>query len=215
MQSKLVDILWCAEPMQRQVNNIEEESLEQQRHGPAGEQGVDSLSGNIADIIAADITAHRRIDQQNKVGDTAENDITEKIDLFENKGEEIKVKDRKEQHQGKSFMKPAFQADLEKIQSTFQGEKLSRDVLSFAFDDIKLLYFGDGIQEIFWFIYPAAVGCNNLGIGIILPFILPFSAHLHSSSDRVSSIEGLTLMISRSICGLACSITAMEPKASA
>ena len=71
------------------------------------------------------------------------------IELFEDKREKIKMKYWKEQHQHKSFMESTFQAYFEKVESPFQGKEFSRYVLAFAFNDEKLLYFGNGIQEIF------------------------------------------------------------------
>ncbi|MBB5348368.1 hypothetical protein JWG42_01205 [Desulfoprunum benzoelyticum] len=174
------DIFRCAYPVEHKVDNVYKERLEQQGHCPSHEQGVDSLPGDVSDIIAADITAHACVYQQHEVRDAAENEVAEPIQLFEDKREKVKMKYRKEQHQYKPLVKATFQSYFEKVEGPFQRKEFSRYVLAFAFNDEKLLDFGNGIEEIPGPVYPAAIGRDNLGIGIILPLILPFPAHQFS-----------------------------------
>jgi hypothetical protein len=181
------DIFRGAYPVEHKVDNVYKERLEQQGHCPSHEEGVDSLSCDVADIIAADIATHACVHQQHEVRDAAEDKVAEPIQLFEDKREKVKMKYRKEQHQRKPFMKATFQSYLEKIESPLQSKEFSRYVLALAFDDEKLLDFGNGIQEIPGPVNPAAIGGYNLGIGIILLLILPFSAHQFSSSELLLS----------------------------
>lgn len=140
------DIFRCAYPEEHKVDNVYKERLEQQGHCPSHEQGVDSLPGDISDIITADIATHTCVHQQHEVRDAAENKVAKPIQLFEDKREKVKMKYRKEQHKDKPLMKATFQSYLEKIESPLQGKKFSWNILSFAFNDEKLLDFGNGIQ---------------------------------------------------------------------
>jgi len=67
-------------------------------------------------------------------------DMAQKIQLMKNKGEEIKMKDRKQDNQSKTLMKATLNPDLEKIQSMLQGEKFTGNVLTLGLDHIKLLH---------------------------------------------------------------------------
>lgn len=112
---KFPDILRCTDPVEYEIHNIQKKGFEQQGQCPSHEKRIDCLPGDVADIITADIAAHRCINEQYKVGDAAENDVAEHIELFEDKREQIKMKYRKEQHQGEPFVKSTLQTYLEKI----------------------------------------------------------------------------------------------------
>ncbi len=140
--------------------------------------------------------------------------MAEEIKFMKDKGEEIKMEDRKKQYQGKAFVKAAFYADLEKVQGTIQSKEFRWNVLSLAFDNIELLDFGDGIQQIPGLVNPTVIRGDNLGVSIVLSPAFPFFGH-HVSWDSLLSRYGLTFRISRSIFGLTSSISAMDPKASA
>ena len=139
--------------------------------------------------------------------------MAESIELMKHEGKKIEMKDREKQYQGKAFVKAAFYADLEKVQGSIQGKEFCRDILALTFDNIELLNLGDGVQQIVRPINPAVISGNDLGVGIVLPFVLPIFSH-HASCESLLSRYGLTLTISRSIAGFASSISAMDPKRS-
>ena len=206
------DVLRGTQAEQDQIDDIYQEGLEQEGECPAGEQGVDRLAGDVADKIAADIAAHKGVDDQGQIGDAAKEQMAEPVELEKDKGEEIEVEHRKQQHQGDAFVEAALQTDLEKINGPLQGEELGRNVLALALDHIELLDLGDGTEQVDRLVDPAAIGGNDLGVGVVCPFGFPFLGHQLSWSLPV---WGLTLRMSRSRSGLARSISAMEPKASA
>ena len=171
------DILRGAQAEEDQIDDIDQKGLEQQGERPAGEQGVDPLAGNVADIVAADVAAHEGIDDQGQIGNAAEQQMTEPVEMEEDKGKEVKMEHREQQHQGQPLVEAALQTDLEKIDGPFQGEELGRNVLPLALDHIKLLDLGDGAQQIDRLVDPAAVGGDDLGIGVVCPFGVPFPGH--------------------------------------
>lgn len=176
----LPHILRGAQSIKYKIDHIEEKSLEQQGHGPSAKEGVDRFPGNVADIIPADVATHGGIDEQYKVGDGAKNKVAENILLHEYKREKIKMEHRKEEHQGKTLVEATFHLNFKEIQCSFQGKKFSWNVLSLAFNDIKLLDLGNRVQQVLWPVDASTVRGYDLGIGIALPSIFPFST-LHLS----------------------------------
>lgn len=93
---RLPDIHRRAHPENDQIHDIEKEGLEQQGHDPAHEQRVNTLPGDVADVIPAYVTAHQGVDDQDQVRYAPEQDAADKIEFLKYKGEEIKMEYRKE-----------------------------------------------------------------------------------------------------------------------
>ena len=177
IEGKLPNIFRSAEPVEDEIDHVDQKGLEQQGQGPAGKQSIDPFAGDVADIVAADVAAHGGIDDQGQIGNTAEEEMTEQVKSLEDKGEQVEMKDGKEQNQGNPLMEATFETDLEKVDSSFQGEKFGRNVLPFALDHIELLDFRDGTEQVLGFVDPATVGGDDLGIGVAWPFYFPFLGH--------------------------------------
>ena len=171
------DVLRGAQAEEHQIDDIDQKGLEQQGERPAGEQGVNGLAGDVADKVAADIAAHQGVDDQGQIGDAAKEQMAEPVEVEKDKGKEVEVEHRKQQHQGNALVEPALQADLEEINGPLQGEELGRNVLPFALDHIELLDLGDGAEQVDWFVDPASIGGDDLGIGVVCPFGFPFLGH--------------------------------------
>ena len=97
--------------------------------------------------------------------------------MEKDKGKEVEVEHREQQHQGNTLVEPALQTDLEEIDGPLQGEELGRNVLTLALDHIELLDFGNGAEQIDRLVDPASIGGDDLGIGIVCPFGFPFLGH--------------------------------------
>ena len=171
------DVLRGTQAEQDQIDDIDQEGLEQEGECPPGEQGVDRLAGDVADKIAADIAAHEGVDDQGQIGDAAKKQMAEPVEMEKDKGEQIEVEHRKQQHQRNTLVEPALQADLEEIDGPFQGEELGRNVLALALDHIELLDLGYGTEQIDRLVDPASISGNDLGIGVVCPFGFPFLGH--------------------------------------
>ena len=171
------DVLRGAQTKQDQIDDIDQKGFEQQGERPAGEQRVDRLAGDVADKITADVAAHEGVDDQGQIGDAAEEQMAEPVEMEKDKGKEIEVEHREQQHQGNALVEAALQADLEEIDGPLQGEKLGWNVLALALDHVELLDLRDGTEQVDRLVDPAAIGGYDLGIGVVCPFGFPFSGH--------------------------------------
>lgn len=112
--------------------------------------------------------------------------MAERVQFMKDERKEIEMEDREKQYQGKAFVKTAFYANFEKVQSSIQSKEFRGDILAFTLDNVKLLNLGDGIQQIAGPVNPAVIGGDNLGVGIALPFVFPIFDH-HVSCDSLLS----------------------------
>ena len=103
--------------------------------------------------------------------------MAEPVKMEKDKGEQVEVEHRKQQHQGNALVEPALQTDFEKIDGPLQGEELGRNVLPLALDHIELLDLRDGTEQVDRFVDPAAISGDDLGIGVVCPFGFPFLGH--------------------------------------
>ena len=165
MKGNPANIFRRAQAEKHQVDDIDQKGLEQEGERPAGEQGIDGLAGNVADIVAADIAAHETVDDQGQVGNAAKEQMAEPVEMEEDKRKQIEMEHRKQQDQGKALVEAALQADLEEINGPLQGKKFGWNILAFALNHVELLDLGNGADQIDRFVDPAAIGGNDLGIG--------------------------------------------------
>ena len=112
--------------------------------------------------------------------------MAERVQFMEDEGKEIEMEDREKQNQGKAFVKTAFYANLEKVQSSIQGKEFRRDILALALDNIELLNLGDGVQQVAGPVNSAVICGDDLGVGVALPFVLPIFDH-HASCESLLS----------------------------
>ena len=103
--------------------------------------------------------------------------MTEPVEMEKDKGKEVEVEHREQQHQGNALVEPALQADLEEIDGPLQGEELGWNVLPLTLDHIELLDLGYGTEQVDRLVDPAAIGGDDLGIGVVCPFGFPFLGH--------------------------------------
>ena len=204
MLGNLPDIFRAAHFEKNQVHNIDKKSFDQQGHDSAHKEGIDTFPGDVADVIAAYITTHYGIDDQDKVRHTAKQYTAEQVNLLKNKGKQVKMKDWEKKYQDNTFMKAALDADFKKIKGPLQSKELRWNILALALNDIKLLDLRNGIQQIFG-PYNMTWSCsNNLGIGFaftsafsstshwLLPLLLTF--YKRSNFDKVSQQSRLGML---------------------
>ena len=171
------DVLRGAQTEEHQIDDIDQKGLEQQGEGPAGEQGVDRLAGDVADKVATDVAAHEGVDDQGQIGDAAKEQMAEPVEMEKDKGKEVEVEHREQQHQSNPLVEPALQADLEEINGPLQSKELGWDVLPLALDHVELLDLGNGTEQVDRLVDPAAISGDDLSIGVVCPFGFPFLGH--------------------------------------
>ena len=146
MHGQLPDVFGSAEPIDEEIHDVKKKGFQHKTQGTSHKKRINRFSGDVADIISADIAAHCGVDNEDKIGDAGKQEMDEKVGLMEDEREEIEMEDRKEKGQRKAFMEAAGDAYLEKIKSPVNGQKFRRDVLPLTFNYVELLDLGDGVQ---------------------------------------------------------------------